>query len=217
MDKITHIHLKGPFIKTAKALLPEKPIGLGWYNNHWSFLFNNKPSKRVLDVAHKTGFIINENDSHTIITLPHIKEYEIKKATEKLDLFSKEYQDLSKKVMSVINKSINEDIQIIRQIKGNEMTNIEKKKKDWWTEIKHQINEIESYIGKMERNPFELNIQSVGPNKDIHFKNDFTGDIQYHLDEIKKIFKKAKEEQKSNKDTKISKAIEWDDYKNAIK
>lgn len=116
MDKITHIHLEGPLINAAGALIPEKPTGLGWYKNHWAFLFNKRLSKKVIQVAQKTGFTINKDHSQTIVALPNVKEYEIKKATQRFDVFAEEYKKLSKRVASVINRSINEESQIIRTI-----------------------------------------------------------------------------------------------------
>ena len=66
MGKIAHIHLEGPLINAAKALIPEKPTGLGWYKNHWAFLFNHKPSERVLHIAHRTGFRVYEENNQTL-------------------------------------------------------------------------------------------------------------------------------------------------------
>ena len=214
MNKIAHIHLEGPFIKAAKILLPEKPAGLGWYKNHWAFLFNGSPSKPVIEAARRTGFIIDKNNSQTIIAIPHIKEYEIKKATQKFDLFAKEYRDLSKKVESIIHKSINGEVQVIGSVmKKSAMSDLDKKKEDWVVDIKHQIKEIESYLGKIERTSFNLKTDRLGPNKESYYENDMTGDIQYHLNEIKEIFNKAKEEEeKSNRNAK---KIKWSDYKKA--
>ncbi len=116
MDKIAHIHLEGPLINAAEALIPEKPASLGWYKNHWAFIFNNEPSKRVFKIASKHGFTINRKDSQIVIALSGVKEYEIKKAIQKFDAFAEEYKKLSKKIASIINRSINGESHIVRTI-----------------------------------------------------------------------------------------------------
>lgn len=131
MKRAAHIHLEGPLIKAAKALIPEKPAGLGWYKNNWAFLFNNNPSKRVLQVAQKTGFTVYKDGCQTIVALPHVKEYEVKKATQRFDIFAEEYKNLSKKIASIINQSINEDSHVVKVINGREtMADLTQRKKE---------------------------------------------------------------------------------------
>ena len=226
MDKITHIHLKGPLIKAAKALIPEKPTGLGWYKNNWAFLFNNNPSKRVLQVAQKTGFTVNKDGCQTIIALPHVKEYEIKKATQRFDIFAEEYKNISKKVASIINRSINEDHQIVKTIKrGNKMADIrqkrkelDKKKEEWLKEIKHFIGNMEKSFGKIEKQPFDFDIDLDTTR--VNFHNNYTGNLQADLDKMKEIFKKAEVAEKdlrteeSDKNAKTE--IKWAEYQKAV-
>lgn len=218
MDKITHIHIKGPLIKAAKALIPEKPNSLGWYKNHWAFLFDKEPSIRVLQIAEKSGFITYKDNSLTIIALPHVKEYEIKKANQRFNAFAEEYKDLSKKMTSVINRSINENPQVIKTFstkREGTMANLEedkkileqrkkelekrqegleKNKKRWFKNIEYQIEQMKIFFGKIEQNPFTLDMKN--PNNP-YYKNDLTGDLRHHLGEIKKTFEETIEKEKN--------------------
>jgi len=51
--------------------------------------------------------------------------------------------------------------------------------------IQHNLGELEENIGKMERNPFEL-VRDGSGVKD-YYQNDFTGNLEYHLKEIKEL------------------------------
>lgn len=67
---------------------------------------------------------------------------------------------------------------------------LESKKKKWLTDIKYQMEQMELFLGKMERQPFTLDYRH-GP----YYKNDFTGDLEHHLKKMKEIFKEAVEEE----------------------
>lgn len=124
MNKIAHIHLEGPLIKAAKALIPEKPLSLGWHANfpwkRWAFVFEGNPSRRAIEAAHKTGLDfqkdLKSNPVLTAITIPNIKESEVEEATRIFDAFADEYKSVSKKVASIITHYVNEGSQVIRKI-----------------------------------------------------------------------------------------------------
>jgi len=120
MDKIAHIHLKGPFIKAAKALIPEKPVSLGWDTRlpeaRWAFIFKGSPSERAIKAASKTGLHFQQEDSYSSISLPGVKEKEIDKAKERFNIFAEEYRSVSKKAAAIINSHINEDATVIKSI-----------------------------------------------------------------------------------------------------
>ncbi len=121
MDKIAHIHLEGPFIKAAKALIPEKPVSLGWntqfHRYFWAFVFKGAPSERALNAAQKTGLHFQQhNDNFSTISLPDVKENEVEAATKRFDLFATEYKEVSKKTAAIINGYINEDAAIVKTI-----------------------------------------------------------------------------------------------------
>jgi hypothetical protein len=188
------------------------------------------------------GFTVYEDNAQIIVALPHVKEYEIKKATQKFDIFAEEYKNLSKKVASIINRSINGDTQVVKVInrrkkmanleqKKKELEkkekNLEKNKKEWFEDIKYQIGQIETYLGKIERNPFELDIRDPS---NTYYKNDLTGDLEYHLKKMKEIFEKALEEEdsvrteredieeeESDRSAKNFKDVKWGDYQKAVK
>jgi len=120
MDKIAHIHLEGPLINAAKALMPEKPVSLGWNpqlsEQRWAFIFNGVPSVRVLNAAEKTGFAFEFKKDFSVISLPEVKENEVKQATVRFDAFAKEYKGVTRKTASVIARFINEDAPVVRKI-----------------------------------------------------------------------------------------------------
>ena len=116
MNKIPHIHLEGPMVKAAKALIIENPTGLGWLNKHWALTFDREPSRCVIQAAYNTGLTYHKLGSEVVIALPEVKEYEIDKAVKRFDKFADEYKDLFQKMTSVIYKSINENPQVIRKI-----------------------------------------------------------------------------------------------------
>ena len=103
MDKIAHIHLEGPLIKAAKALIPEKPISLGWNTQFpfqkacWAFVFKGLPSKRAIKAAHSTaGMDFHFISGYSAIALPGVKENDIDKVTERFNIFADEYKNISK-------------------------------------------------------------------------------------------------------------------------
>lgn len=120
MQKIARIHIKGPFLKAAKALIPEKPVSLGWNTKFpkdcWGFVFNGAPSQRAVNAAIKTGLHYQEEDDRSAISLPGIKESEVDKATEKFNIFADEYKSVSKKTASIITRHINEDSSVVKKI-----------------------------------------------------------------------------------------------------
>jgi hypothetical protein len=75
---------------------------------------------------------------------------------------------------------------------------LKKKKADLLHTIKNNLEEMEGYIGKIERNPFELRSKAAEG-----FQNDFTGDLQHHLNEVKEAFEEAEMEE-SNVDSEES-------------
>lgn len=121
MDKIAHIHLEGPLIKAARALIPEKPISLGWNTQFpwdtqfpsqkacWAFVFKDLPSKRAIKAALLTGLDFHLTPGYSAIALTGVKEDEIELATKRFNLFAAEYKSVSKKTASIINRYINED------------------------------------------------------------------------------------------------------------
>jgi mannose-6-phosphate isomerase-like protein (cupin superfamily) len=67
------------------------------------------------------------------------------------------------------------------------MANLKDRKKELLVEIKVQIGEIEKALGKMEREPFELEVI----NHDQRYKNDFTGNLESCVKKLKEIFEEA--------------------------
>ncbi len=120
MDRIAHIHLEGPLINAAKALMPEKPVSLGWNpqlkEERWAFVFKEVPSVRVLNAAEKTGFVFESKKDFSVISLPGVKENEVKVATVRFDALAEEYKGVTKKTASVITRFINEDAPVVRKI-----------------------------------------------------------------------------------------------------
>lgn len=124
MDKIAHIHLQGPLIKAAKALIPEKPISLGWNTvfprERWGFTFKGNPSRRTIKAAHKIGLDfqrdLKTDPVITAISIPDVKESEMEEATRILDAFADEYKSISKKTASIITRYINEDPPVVKKI-----------------------------------------------------------------------------------------------------
>ncbi len=121
MDKIAHIHLQGPLIKVAKALIPEKPVSLGWntqfHRYFWGFVFKGTPSERAINAAQKTGLHFQQqNDNYSTISLPDVKENEVELATKRFDLFAAEYKEVSKKTAAIITRYINEDPPVVKSI-----------------------------------------------------------------------------------------------------
>ena len=124
MDRIAHIHLKGPMIKAAKALIPEKPLSLGWNTQfpkeRWGFIFKENPSRRAIKAAHKTGLDfqrdLKTDPVITAISIPDVKESEIEEATRIFDAFADEYKSVSKKTASIITRYINEDPPVVKKI-----------------------------------------------------------------------------------------------------
>jgi len=120
MDRIAYIHLEGPLINAAKALMPEKPVSLGWNpqlpEQRWAFIFKVVPSVRVLNAAEKTGFAFQSKKDFSVISLPGVKEYDVKEATIRFDALAEEYKGVTKKTASVIARFINEDAPVVRKI-----------------------------------------------------------------------------------------------------
>lgn len=121
MVKIAHIHLEGPLIEAAKALIIEKPVSLGWNSQlpegRWAFIFKGAPSERAIKTAKLAGFDFDEQEGYSSISLPGVKESEVKTAVERFDVFAETYKDVSKKAASILNQHINEDATVVRKIK----------------------------------------------------------------------------------------------------
>jgi hypothetical protein len=123
MDKIVHIHLEGPMIKAAKALISEKPLSLGWNTQfpkeRWGFVFKGNPSRRAIKAAHKTGLDfqrdLKTDPVITAISIPDVKESEVEKAIRIFDAFADEYKSVSKKTASIITRYINEDPPVVKK------------------------------------------------------------------------------------------------------
>jgi len=118
MHRIAHIHLKGPLINAAKALIPEKPISLGWNTQfpklRWGFVFKGIPSERALKAAQLTGLDFQELEEYSAISLPGVEENDIDRVTERFNIFADEYKSVSKKTASIIAQYINEDATVVK-------------------------------------------------------------------------------------------------------
>ena len=66
---------------------------------------------------------------------------------------------------------------------------LQEKKEDFLFTVKHGLSQIAIYVEKMKHNKFEL--------KGSRYLNDFTGDMEYHLKEMKEAFEEAEEMESS--------------------
>jgi len=90
-----------------------------------------------------------------------------------------------------------------------------KKKEDFLRTIKYNLGQMEIYIGKIERGQFDLNRKN---RSDPYYENDLTGEMEHHLNRIKKTFKEAEkmesdllseEEELEEEETESKEASVW--------
>jgi len=70
----------------------------------------------------------------------------------------------------------------------------EAKKKDAFETIKHNLDQMKTFIARMEKKPFDLNMKDP---RNPFYENDITGELEHHLGRLTETFNKLADEESS--------------------